>query len=201
MLLTSLDCTTRMFALESMCVSVCLSVRHQLAKTLITLEPHGIILIKFSILIHVIIIYRPPCITVFFDGRGFAEYQLKIWDQFVKMFISWTPWYIPFKFCILMYFNIVQPLPCKKVTRLRRASFGRSSWFSKNAHYSLTPWYNHFKFCILMYFNIVRPLPCKTVTRLCRASFWPVRLIIYISTTGCAYYCQLIRRYNFYHDL
>ena len=26
---------------------------------------------------------------------------------------SWTVWYIHFKFCILMYFNIVQPLPCK----------------------------------------------------------------------------------------
>ena len=34
---------------------------------------------------------------------------------------SWTPWYIHFKFCILMYFNIVQPLPCKTVTRLRQS--------------------------------------------------------------------------------
>ena len=36
---------------------------------------------------------------------------------------SWTGWYIWFKFCILMYFNIVQPLVWKKVTRLHWASF------------------------------------------------------------------------------
>ena len=36
---------------------------------------------------------------------------------------SWTLWYIDFKFCILMYFNIVQPLSCKTVTRPCRASF------------------------------------------------------------------------------
>ena len=58
--------------------------------------------------------------------------------------------------------------------------FGRSSYFSENAHNSWTPWYILFKFCILV-LNIVRPLPCKTVTRLCRASFWPVNLIIMVN--------------------
>ena len=180
---------------------------------------------KIFTLIHVNIIYRLPCITVFFDGRGFAEHQLKIWDQLVKMLItlvprgiftsnfvylctltlsshchanrwrgfaehhfgrsssfnenahnSWTPWYNHFKFCILMYFNIVQPMPCKRWRGFTEQHFGRSSSFSENAHNSWTPWYICFKYCILMYYNIVQPLPCKTVTRLCRASFWPVEL-------------------------
>ena len=48
-------------------------------------------MIKFSILIHVNTIYRLPCIIVFFGGRGFAEHQLKIWDQLVKMLITLEP--------------------------------------------------------------------------------------------------------------
>ena len=52
-----------------------------------------------------------------------------------------------------MYFYIVQPLVCKIVTRLHRASFGRSSSFSVNVHESWTAWYILFKFCILMYFK------------------------------------------------
>ena len=34
-----------------------------------------------------------------------------------------------FKHCILMYFNIVQPLVCKKVTRLHGASFWPGEFF------------------------------------------------------------------------
>ena len=52
-----------------------------------------------------------------------------------------------------MYFNIVQPMICKMATRLHRASFGRSSSFSENAHNSWTAWYILFEFCILMYFE------------------------------------------------
>ena len=52
-----------------------------------------------------------------------------------------------------MYFNIVQPLVCKMVTRLHRASFGRSSSFSEIAHNSWTAWYILSNFCILMYFE------------------------------------------------
>ena len=40
------------------------------------------------------------------------------------------------KFSLLMYFNSVQPLICKTVTRLHLASFGRSSLFNENAHNS-----------------------------------------------------------------
>ena len=35
---------------------------------------------------------------------------------------SWTACYILFKFCILLYFNIVQPLVCETVKRLHRAA-------------------------------------------------------------------------------
>ena len=70
----------------------------------------------------------------------------------VKMLIPLEPC-ICFKLCILMYFNIVQPLVCKMMTRLHRASFGRSSSFGENAQYSWTKWYILFKFCILMYFD------------------------------------------------
>ena len=52
-----------------------------------------------------------------------------------------------------MYHNIVKPLLCKMVTKLHRASFGRSSAFSKNAHNCWTAWYILFKVCILMYFE------------------------------------------------
>ena len=54
-----------------------------------------------------------------------------------------------------MYFNILQPLVCKMVTRLHRQSFGRSSTLSENAHNSWTAWYILFKFCnrVLMYFE------------------------------------------------
>ena len=40
------------------------------------------------------------------------------------------------KISLLMYFNIVQPLVCKTVTRLHLASFGRSCSFNENAHNS-----------------------------------------------------------------
>ena len=33
-----------------------------------------------------------------------------------------NPWYILIKFCLLIHFNIVWPMVCKKITRLRRAS-------------------------------------------------------------------------------
>ena len=50
-----------------------------------------------------------------------------------------------------MYFNIVQPLVFKMVTRLHRASFGISSSFDEISHNSWTAWYILFKFYILMY--------------------------------------------------
>ena len=72
------------------------------------------------------------------------------------------------KFSLLMYFNIVQPLECRTVTRLHLASFGRSNSLNGNVHNSCTM-YIWFKFCIHMYFNIVQPLVYRTVTRLHRA--------------------------------
>ena len=160
-------------------IAVCvrLSVRHQLAKTLITLETAWNILIKFCILIHVNIIYRLPCITVFFGGRGFAEHQLKIWDHLVKMLITLEPRSIfTSNFVYLCTLTLSIHCHAKRWRGFAEHHFGRSSFFSENAHNSNTPWYICFKFCILMYFNIVYPLPCKTVTRLRRASFWPVEL-------------------------
>ena len=63
--------------------------------------------------------------TAFCDGRGFAEHQSKILGQSLKMLITLAPpelfqW---FKYCIVMYFNIVQPLVSNTVTRLHQASF------------------------------------------------------------------------------
>ena len=44
----------------------------------------------------------------------------------LKMLIALeTAWYILFRFCILMYFKIVQQLVCKTVSRLHQESF----WF------------------------------------------------------------------------
>ena len=110
--------------------------------------------------------------------RGFAAHHFGRSSSFSEnAHNSWIPWYNHFKFCILMYFNIVQPLSWKTVTRLHRAIIlaGRAL-LVKLHHNSWTPWYICFKFCILMYLNIVQPLPCKTVTRLRRASFCPVEL-------------------------
>ena len=52
---------------------------------------------KLCMLIHVNIVYRLPCITKKFDGRGFASKNAHN---------SSFPWYNWFKLCILMYFNI-----------------------------------------------------------------------------------------------
>ena len=134
------------------------------------------ILIKFCILIHVNIIYWLPWITVFF-----AEHQLKIWDQLVKMLITLEPCSIfTSNFVYLCTLTLSIHCHAKRWRGFAKHHFGRSSSFSENAHNSWTPWYIFFKFCILMYFNIVQPLPCKTVTRLCRASFWPVTNLLSI---------------------
>ena len=56
--------------------------------------------------------------------RSFTEHHFGRSSPFRKnAHNSWTAWYIHFKFCIPMYFNIAQPLVCKTVTRLHRASF------------------------------------------------------------------------------
>ena len=74
------------------------------------------ILIKFCILIHFDITYRLPYTAInksFLTDDGFAERQFKnLGSASENAHNSWTLWYIHFKFCILMYFNIVQPLPC-----------------------------------------------------------------------------------------
>ena len=174
--------STRRFALESLCVSVGLSVCLSVCPSSVSENAYNSwtawnILIKFCILIHVNIIYRLPCITVFFGGRGFAEHQLKIWDQLVKMLITLEPRSIfTSNFVYLCTLTLSIHCHAKRWRGFAEHHFGRSSSFSENAHNSWTPWYICFKFCILMYFNIVQPLPCKTVTRLCRASFWPVEL-------------------------
>ena len=149
-----------------------------LVKMLITLEPHGIFASNFVYLC--ILTLSSHCHAK--RWRGFVEHHFGRSSSFSEnAHNSWTPWYIHFKFCILMYFNIVRPLPCKTVTRLCRASFWPvkplkwrasfwSSSFSENAHlYTYV-----FKHCIVQW--LVQPLVCKTVTRLHRASFWLVEL-------------------------
>ena len=107
---------TRITVCVCVCVSVCLS---PVSKNAYNSWTAWHILIKFSILIHVKIIYRLLCITVFFWWTRVEN----LGSVSENAHNSWTPWYIQFKFCILIYFNIVQPLPCKTVTRLHRASF------------------------------------------------------------------------------
>ena len=125
------------------------------------------------------IIYRLPCITFFWWTWLCRASAKNLGSVSENAHNSWTPWYIHFKFCILMYFNpLSSHCHAKRWRGFAEHHFGRSSSISEKAHNSWTPWYNHFKFCTLMYFNIVQPLPCKTMTRLCRASFWPVKLII-----------------------
>ena len=74
-----------------------------------------------------------------FDGQDFAEHQLKIGGQLVKMLITLEPRGIfgsTFIYLCTCIFNIVQPLVCKIATRLHRASVGRSSSFNEKAHIS-----------------------------------------------------------------
>ena len=111
--------------------------------------------------------------------RGFTEHHFGWLSSFSEnAHISLTSGYIWSKFSILMYFNIVQPLPCKTVTRLRRASFWpvkplkwRASMmlFHQNMHHSARN--NQF------HLNNTFLLAPETD--------------YYMSTTGCAYYCQL----------
>ena len=69
---------------------------------------------------------------------------------------SWALWDILIKFCILIYFNIVQPLWYAKWWRgFAEHHFGRSSCFSENACNSETAWYVLIKFCILINLNII----------------------------------------------
>ena len=112
-----------------------------------------------------------------FWWTNFAEHQLKIWDQLVKMLITLEPRGIfTSNFVYLCTLTLSSHYPAKRWQGFAEHHFGRSSSFSENAHNSWTLWYNYFKFCLLMYFNIVQPLPYKTMTRLHRASFWPVEL-------------------------
>ena len=115
----------------------------------------------------------------------------------VKMLITLEPYGISASnFVYLCILTLSSHCHAKRWRGFVEHHFGRLSSLSENAHNSWTPSYIYFKFCILMYLNIVQQLPCKTVTRLCQASFWPVKLIYIISTTGCAYYCQLINVSN-----
>ena len=118
------------------------------------------------------------CITTFFDGRGFAEYQLIInfWSVTENAHNSWFPRYNWFKLCILCILKLSNNWYGKRGRGFIKQHFGRSSSFGENDQNSWTAWYIWFKFCTLMYLNIVKPLVWKNVTRLHWASFWPVKL-------------------------
>ena len=105
--------------------SVCPSVRLQLAKTLITLEPHGSF---FYTILHtdtcqhclstgmhnILFWWTSLCWASVENFRSVSE----------NVHYSCTTWIIWFKFGIIMYFNIVYPLVCRTVTRLH----WESSW-------------------------------------------------------------------------
>ena len=116
----------------------------------------GYILIKFCIHMHVNIPYPLASATTFFHGRGFAEHQHNLLCSVSRNpHISWTLWDIWIKFCILTYFNILQPLVCETLTRVCRASFWpvRPS-VSVNVHNSWTTWYILIKYCTHMHVSI-----------------------------------------------
>ena len=95
------------------------SVRYQLVKIFVTLEPHGIYLSHlFTYACHWHA--KPP-----FYRQGFAE-QLSslMWSVSENPYKSWTLWDIWITVCILIHFNIVQSLVwLKTVARVCRASF------------------------------------------------------------------------------
>ena len=130
------NCTTRRFALESLCVSVCLSVcPSSVSENAYNSWTAWNILIKSSIVIHANIIYRLPCITVFFDGRGFAEHQLKIWDQLVKTLITLEPRCIfTSNFVYLCTLTLSSHCHAKRWQGFAEYHFCRSSPFSENTH-------------------------------------------------------------------
>ena len=75
------------------------------------------------------IVWHFACVTVFFDGRGFAEHQTSRSCSVSEIaHKSWITWYIWIKCCSLVYFNIVQPVVCKTVTR-------QLGWFKKVENY------------------------------------------------------------------
>ena len=90
------------------------------------------------------------CILMYFNivqpkwWRGFTEHHLADRAVLVKMLITLGQHGIfCFDFVYLCILNIAQPLMCKMLTRLHRASFCRSSSFNENAHILLN-------FCILL---------------------------------------------------
>ena len=96
-----------------------------LVKTLITLELHGIFdkILHTYTFQHYLSTAILPYISLFWWTRVCWASVENLVSASENAHNSWTLWYIHFKFCILMYFNIVQLLPCTIVTRLCRASF------------------------------------------------------------------------------
>ena len=105
--------------------SIILAGRALLVKMLITLEPHGIFAAKF---VHLCILtLSSHCYAK--GWRGFVEHHFGRSSSFSeKAHNSWTLWYIHFKFCILMYFNIVRPFHGKRWRGFAEHHFGRSNW-------------------------------------------------------------------------
>ena len=66
---------------------------------------------------HVNIVERLASVT-FFKTKALLSLSLACRDQVVKMLITLTPHGIFGSNCILIYFNIDQPLVCEMVTRL-----------------------------------------------------------------------------------
>ena len=94
----------------------------------------------------------------------------------IKMFIALEPRSsFLFKFCILLYFNIVQQLVCEPVTRLHPAPSWPVMLFCENAQNSWISWYMLIKFCMLC---ILKPVVCKTVTRFHRANILAGRALL-----------------------
>ena len=88
--------------------SIILAGRALLVKMLITLEFRGIFASNFVYLC--ILTLSSHCHAK--RWRGFVKHHFGWSSSFTEnAHNSWTPWYIHFNFCILMYFNIVRRVP------------------------------------------------------------------------------------------
>ena len=98
---------------------------------------------------------NPPIFAIY----GFAmQLSSLLWSVSENPYYSWNLWDILIKFCILVYFNIVQPLWYAKRWRgVSEHHFCKSSFFFENekAHNSCMTWYILIKFCTPINFSII----------------------------------------------
>ena len=154
--------------------SISLKIWDHLVKILITLKPRGIFTSNFVYLCTLTL--SSHCHAK--RWQGFAEHHFGWSSSFSENAQnSWTPWYNHLKFCILMYFYIVQPLPCKTVTRPSPSIILAGRALLVQMLKTLEPrgifTSNFVYLCTL---TLSSHCHAKRWPRLHRASFWPVKL-------------------------